>query len=399
MKETIEKRVVGLFVLMLGILVYVAWSSVHNIKENIKSNDWVNHTHDVLIHAGEILSYLHAGDAGLRTYLITGDERDKAGYLNAYSSMEQGYRKAYGIMVARWTEAERLTSGNEAEKPLHQRFLDLSLLISNRMDVAKSMVRARELGGLEGVRKEFNSHPDIESIFKIEQSVKNIEESENSLLAQRDTQQYLQAQATKTTVYTGLAVDFVLVALVIWLMRDDLAARRKAAEALEEANAQLEAKVQERTAELLKTNQSLKQENLERRWSYQALDHQLRYNQLIINSIAEMVFVISRALNISRVNPAVVQLTSWEPQELISQSIERVLQFPADPSGEPSQNPLTAAMRDGRQLQDRPASLLARSGRIIPVLYTLIPLHDQDKIVGGVVTVRVHHIAQQQSQS
>jgi PAS domain-containing protein len=178
-----------------------------------------------------------------------------------------------------------------------------------------------------------------------------------------------------------------------------LAARRKAAHALEEANAHLEAKVQERTAELVQSNHSLKQENLERRWSYQALDHQLRYNQLIINSIAELVFVVSRALNISRVNPAVVHETNWEPQELISQSIERVLQLPPDPAGGASQNPLTSAMREGRQLQDRPANLLTRSGRIIPVYYTLIPLHDQDKIVGGVVTVRLRNATQEQSQS
>jgi PAS domain S-box-containing protein len=171
-------------------------------------------------------------------------------------------------------------------------------------------------------------------------------------------------------------------------MRDDLAARRRAAVALEEANSYLESKVQERTAELVKSNQSLKQENLERRWSYQALDHQLRYNQLIINSIEEMVIVISRALNVSRVNPAVVQTTGWEPQELISQSIERVLQVPPDPANA-DQNPLTAALRDGRQIQGRPANLISRTGRPIAVTYTLIPLHDQDKIVGGVVTVRV----------
>jgi PAS domain-containing protein len=249
---------------------------------------------------------------------------------------------------------------------------------------------------LEAVRQQFNSHPDVESINKIERAVRNIAKTENELLSERDQQQHLQAQSTKATVYTGLGVNCVLLLLVVWLMRDDLAARRKAAVALEEANAQLETKVQERTAELVKTNQSLKQENLERRWSYQALDHQLRYNQLIINSIEEMVIVISRALNISRVNPAVVQATHWEPQELISQSIERVVQCPPDPAGGASQNPLTAAMRDGRQIQDRPANLLERSGRIIPIRYTLIPLHDQDKIVGGVVTVRIQAGAQQQ---
>ena len=190
-------------------------------------------------------------------------------------------------------------------------------------------------------------HPDVESIGNIERAVGNLIGEENGLLRERDKEEHLQAQVTRTTVYIGVAVNFVLLAFMLWLIMDDLAARRKAAQALEEANAQLEAKVQERTAELVKTNQSLKQENLERSWSYQALDHQLRYNQLIINSIAELVFVISRALNISRVNPAVVHQTNWEPQDLIAQSIERVLQLPPDTAAGSPQNPLILAMRDG----------------------------------------------------
>jgi PAS domain S-box-containing protein len=373
---------------MLAILVYVAWTSVQNIKENIKDNDWVNHTHDVIIHAEDILSYLHAGDAALRTYLITGDERDK-----------QGYRVAYSTMKERLDEAEALTRTGADEQALRQSFLNLQNRISNRIDVARSIVRAREEGGLEGVRQQFGSHPDVESINKIERSINHVVEAARGLLRERDKQQHLQALKTKMTVDTGLAVDFVLLALVLWLIRDDTAARRKAAQALEEANTQLETKVQERTAELVQANQSLKQENLERRWSHQTLDHQLRYHQLIINSIAELVIVVSRALNVSRVNPAVVQQTGWEPQELIAQSIDRVLQFPPDPAGGASQNPLILAMRDGRQIQDRPARLLARSGKTWPVRYSLFPVHDQDKIVGGVVTVRVQEGAQPQNPS
>jgi PAS domain S-box-containing protein len=384
MKENIEKRVIGLFVLMLAILAYVAVSAVHNIKESIRSNDWVNKTHDFIIQVGDILTYLHAGDAALRTYLITGDERDK-----------QAYRVAYSTMKERFDMAKDLTRSGAEEEPLHPRMVDLGLLISNRMEMARSVTDARKQAGLEGVAKLFAAHPELESINRIERTVNTIIHTERSLLSERDKQQHLQAQATKTTVYTGVAVNIVLVLFVFWLMRDDLAARRQAARALEEANAQLEAKVQERTAELVKTNQSLKQENLERRWSYQALDHQLRYNQLIINSIAELVFVISRALNISRVNPAVVHLTSWEPQELIAQSVERVLQLPPDPNS--TQNPLAAAMRDGRELQERPAQLLCRSGKSIAVRYSLIPLHDQDKVVGGVLTVRLQEGAAQKS--
>jgi PAS domain-containing protein len=321
--------------------------------------------------------------------LITGDEHDR-----------QDYREAYSTMKERLDEAEALTRAGEEEQPLHQRFLDLQKLISDRIAAARSMVEASKTeGGLEAIRQQFRTHPDLESIHQIERSINNIIEQENRLLVERDKRQHLEALSTRMTVYTGLSVDFVLAALVLWLIRDDLAARNKASRALEEANAQLEAKVRERTIQLVATNHSLNEENLERRWSCQTLDHQLRYNQLIINSMTELVFVVSRALNISRINPAVVRQTNWEPQELIAQSIDRVLQFPQERAGGVFSNPLAAALRDGRQLEERPALLLARSGTTIPVLFNLAPLHDQDKIVGGVVTVRMQVGVQHQSKS
>jgi hypothetical protein len=66
-----------------------------------------------------------------------------------------------------------------------------------------------------------------------------------------------------------------------------------------------------------------------------------------------------------------------------------VLQVPVETTVGVAQNPLTLALRDGRQIQDRPAQLLDRAGRAIPVRFSLFPVHDADKIVGGVVTVRV----------
>ncbi len=49
-------------------------------------------------------------------------------------------------------------------------------------------------------------------------------------------------------------------------------------------------------------------------------------------------------------------------------------------------------MRDGREIQDRPASLVTRTGQTIPVRFSLVPLHDQNKVVGGVVTVRIQPV-------
>ena len=47
-----------------------------------------------------------------------------------------------------------------------------------------------------------------------------------------------------------------------WLVLDDLAARRRAAVVLQESNAQLDARVTERTAELAAANERLTVENL-----------------------------------------------------------------------------------------------------------------------------------------
>jgi CHASE3 domain sensor protein len=377
MKENIEQRVIGLFVLMLGILAFVAVSAVRNIQQSIKDSDWVNHTHAVIIDVSEVLSYLHAGDSALRNYVLTGDKRDQG-----------AYRGAYSTMVERLDDAKALTRSGAEEAGIQLQIVGLQNLISNRIDIARSIVKAREQGGLEAARRLFLTNPDLDSMVTIERAANRLVGDENKLLTARDKAEHLQAQGTKLSVYSGVAVNFMLLAFVFWLLRDDLKARRQAAKALEDANAQLEAKVQERTAELVKANQALKQENLERRWSYQALEHQMRYNQLIINSIVEMVFVVSRALNISRVNPAVVHQTSWNPQDLVAHSIERVLQLPLETEAGAPQNPLIIAMRDGREIQEQPAVLISRSGKTTPVQYSLIPLHDQDKVVGGVVTVR-----------
>jgi PAS domain-containing protein len=214
--------------------------------------------------------------------------------------------------------------------------------------------------------------------------VTQINEHEESLLKERDAEAWKQARDTTHVVEAGVIVNFALLLFASVLIRDDLKSRRIAATAMAEANAQLEAKVQERTAELVKSNQSLKKENLERRWSYQALDHQFRYNQLIVNAISEMVFVVSKVLNVSRVSPSVTHATQWEAEDLISQSIERVLQVPADGPA----NPILSALNEGRELQERPAVVVTKSGASLPVRFNLVPLRDDNKVVGGVVTVR-----------
>ena len=77
MKDNVEQRIVAIFLVMLVILAGVAYVAVRNLKAAVASNDWVEHTYAVIQEANAIPSDLHAGDSALRTYLITGDQREQ----------------------------------------------------------------------------------------------------------------------------------------------------------------------------------------------------------------------------------------------------------------------------------------------------------------------------------
>src|SRR5579872_2923041 len=321
----------GMFLVMLVILGWVAIKSLDTIQQSRMDTLFVNQTHQIILQADGLLSGLRLGDAALYSYLLTGNQRDQEAYRTTYNDM-----KSHVIL------AKDLTRG-ATEQAQHKEFGKLEELIAKHIDFARTAVHAREQGGVQAAAQILNENTDAETMGAIQRLVNHIHEGEMSMLRQRDTEAFRQAEATKLTVYTGVVMNFVLLGFVYWLLRDDLAARRKAAIALEEANAQLEARVQERTADLVHANTTLKKENLERRWSNQALDHQLRYSKLIIDSIGEMVFVVSRALNVSRVNPAVMHVTKWEAHELVSQSVDRVLKLTANGS----LNPIAVALNEG----------------------------------------------------
>lgn len=381
MKEKIEQRVFALFLVMAAILVYVSWAAVNNIQESIKSTDWVNKTYELIVEANAVVPSLQAGDAALRGYLLTGDIRDQA-----------AYRVAYADMAEHFAQTKALTRFGQEKELQNPPILEVEQLVKSHVDFAGAVVRARQQSGAEAALKLLAAHPDIEATAQIQRLIAKMTAQENSLLRDRDRDAHLQEQRTRFTIYLGACVNVVLLAFVLWLMRDDLAARRRNNQILEQANATLEARVRERTAELVKSNSELKEENLERRWSHEALEHQLRYSQLIVNSVDELVFVVSRALNISRINPAVSRVTQWEPQELIAQSLRRALQLSAgEMAAAPQQDPLSFAMRQAREIHDHDALLLARSGQSIPVRYSLFPLRDQDKVVGAVITVRLRN--------
>jgi PAS domain S-box-containing protein len=363
------RLVLAFFVVIAAVLLGVVIVAVRNINGSERASDWVNHTHAVILEVDAALASVHVGDGALRTFAMTGDTHDQA-----------AAREAFNDLNEHLAIAKALTRDEPAQR---EKIIQLEALATKRADLARAVFDTWPTDRAQAVRLLLGPDADFATMSEIRRVVDKLKAEQMALLAERDTAAFLQAQTTRWTVWSGVVLDSLLLAGVVWLIRNHLAARRRATEALEAANAQLEAKVQARTAELSASNQQLAAENLERRWAQQAAEHQLRYQLLIVNAINDPVFVITKALNISRVNPAVVHLTGAEPSALINQPLASIVRLAEDEVPDP----LALALREGRDLRNQTATLLDHHGRQTWVRLTLFPVRDRDKVVGGVVVL------------
>jgi PAS domain S-box-containing protein len=368
------RRILYFFILVLGVFVVVAVDSVRNINREVAGSDWVNHTHAVILENEALRSDLYLSDGLAHTFVVTGDPGDRRAVVEALSDVSE-----HLDILAALTRNEPDQKGQVAH---------IGSLVNTRAEFIRALLGARQSGNLGAVHSLLADDAGQPALKDIGRAIEHLKQDELGLLTERDTAAFVQAQMTRWTVWTGVVLDFLLLAGAAWLIRDDIAARRSAATALRLANNQLEAKVRERTAELVSTNELLTAENLERSWANQGLEHQLNYNNLIINSINDLVLVLTKATNISRVNPAVVRVTGFEPHELINRPFASLVHL-THPGKAPMVDPIAHAMRDGRDLRDQGATVLDKLGRRIGVDVALFPLRDRDKVVGGVVIIQV----------
>lgn len=369
MPDRFLRRILAFFLLISVILIAVAVNAVRNISRTVATSDWVNHTHEAILEGQALHASLHMGDAALRTYLLIGEARDQA-----------AAREAFAEMLEHLEVLRALLKDDAAAGP---EIAELAKLTTVRSEFATSLMQRR---GAPGETPASLVAADIASgsTAEITRRLDRIKSQQMTLLAERDTASYLQAQTTRWTVWAGVILDFLLLAGVAWLIKDDLEARRRVVKTLESANRDLDAKVRERTAELVASNDQLSIENLERRWANQALEHQHRYDELIINSINDLVLVLTKVLNISRLNPAVFERTGFSASELINKPLASLVELAEDPGA----SRVAHALRTGHELRAT-GRVQCKSGGARPVKVAVYPLRDGDKVVGGVVTLEL----------
>ena len=375
-KDQTIPRVLALFALICAVLIAVAVFAVRNINRAEATSDWVNGTHAVINELTGLAATLQAGEGTLRLFAQSGDPHDQAECRQTYARMAD--------------HLEVLKALTRAEPARHDRVLQIETGANARADFARNLMKVRNEGRPEAVFALLAADTGSAALSVIQHDINKLRTETMELLAERDHAAYLQAQATRWTVWAGVGLNFVLLAGAAWVIFRDLRIRREAAAALQQANAQLESRVAERTADLTRANEQLSVENLERQWANLALEHQLHYDNLIINSITDLVLVVTKAGNISRLNSAVSLFTGWDAADLVNRPLHGFIQITTAPGHSPVADPISRAMQDGRDLREQPATVRDRQGGQRPVHLTVYPLRDGNKVVGGILTIRTN---------
>lgn len=167
-----------------------------------------------------------------------------------------------------------------------------------------------------------------------------------------------------------------------------LQAHRQAETALRRHRDHLDELVQERTAELAKTNESLRQEVLERQRMEAALRESEENLSATLHSIGDAVIATDTQSRITRMNPVAEQLTGWTFAEAKGRPLTEVFHIVNAQTGEMAVDPVQRVLTGGEitGLANH-TMLIARDNTTYQIADSAAPIRDNNLAITGVVLV------------
>ena len=105
----------------------------------------------------------------------------------------------------------------------------------------------------------------------------------------------------------------------------DITDKKRAEEALQKAHDELEQRVEERTTDLVITNEKLKKEIEERRQVEEALRESEKKYRLLADNVTDVIWVRDMDLSLTYVSPSITNQTGYTVEETIGRTLEEAL--------------------------------------------------------------------------
>src|SRR5258706_9753596 len=170
MKMSLSRKILTGFIACTVILFIVAFFSFRNSEKFIDTNQWVDHTHEVLNEFNLLLAASVDAETGVRGYVISGDEAFLEPYNNSGQSINQHLARVKTLTIDNPSQQKNMEDLKKQLNLQTQYFENLITTRKTDFEKAKAIVSTREGKRIQD---------------EIRRIVANSKEIENSLLVQR----------------------------------------------------------------------------------------------------------------------------------------------------------------------------------------------------------------------
>jgi PAS domain S-box-containing protein len=299
---SVEKKLVlavGLGVVFFLALCALAFESILGTSERSKL---ANHTRDVLTQVDVVESAQGSVESGHLGYLLAGEER----HLKRFHEATTAHAKEAATLI-------RLLRDDAGQAQALKRLQDL--LEAQGAELATTIQLRREQGS-QATLGAANLLAEQSTRSAIRDLLDTIESGQQSLLVQRVAAEHAAfARSAFATGAIALCAAALFAAVYLLIMRE-IAQRRRTTEVLAQAHAELEARVQQRTAELSFANSAL-QDALARHQRTEAAlkESEERYRGLV--ELSPDAIFVNRDNKIVLINEAGLRLLGARNREQI----------------------------------------------------------------------------------
>ena len=196
-------------ILVVGVLAF------QSARTALEAARWVAHTHEVLARLDALLGHLSDVETGQRGYVITGEPR----YLEPYEA-------GIGRVERDYAALRRLTEDNTGQQA---RLDSLGPILQRRVALAREIVAARRTQGVEAAVALVASERGKRVMDDVRRRVARLQEEERDLLAARSVTEARSERRVAVVTLVGSAITFLLVALMIRVIQQDVALQQRTA--------------------------------------------------------------------------------------------------------------------------------------------------------------------------
>ncbi len=231
---TLERNIQIGFASAVFIIVAVGAAALRSTAATVESAGWVAHTLEVRAELEATFADLIGAETAVRGYVITGDTT----YLTPYDSA----RVQLGGLLA---ELRALIADNPEQL---KRLDSLATLVSVRLERSHWTVDTRRTGGSSAAARAVIGGRGKELMQQIRGMVRQMEDEEGRLLAQRSAALQSKARLARLAAWGGALIAVTLAVIASALISRELAGRRRAEQALGETQTRFRQVVASSTA-------------------------------------------------------------------------------------------------------------------------------------------------------